>query len=56
MKKIKTKKNISVSLNQDIYDHLDEMENKSKYVEYLIYQDLMKNSVVENKILIHHDC
>jgi len=31
-------------------------ENKSKYVEYLIYQDLMKNSVVENKILIHHDC
>jgi len=56
MKKMRTKKNISVSLNPDIYDYLDNMENKSKYVEHLIYQDLMKNSNVENKMLIHHDC
>lgn len=44
MKKI-TKKKISVTINEKIDNILnEEFNNKSKYIEWLIYQDLMKNS------------
>lgn len=41
MKKSKTK--ISISLDKKVNDILDEeFSNKSKYIEYLIYQDMIK--------------
>jgi hypothetical protein len=44
MKKIKTKKNFTVSLNRKMYNIIEEkFSNKSKYVEWLVYQDLLKN-------------
>lgn len=40
-----TKKNISISIDKKIDDILNkEFSNKSKYIEYLIYQDMKKNS------------
>jgi len=42
---MKTKKKISVTINEKIDDILnEEFNNKSKYIEWLIYQDLLKNS------------
>lgn len=46
MKRIKekTKKSISITVDRKICDVLDEkINNHSKYVEWLIYQDLLKN-------------
>jgi hypothetical protein len=43
--KIITKKKISISIDKQIDDILNtEFSNKSKYIEYLIYQDLKKYS------------
>ena len=45
MKKAITKSRISVSIDKKLDDILnDEFNNKSKYIEWLIYQDLFKNS------------
>jgi metal-responsive CopG/Arc/MetJ family transcriptional regulator len=45
MKKAITKNRISVSIDKKLDDILnDEFNNKSKYIEWLIYQDLLKNS------------
>lgn len=42
---MKTKTRISISLNQELLEILeDEFKNKSKYIEHLIYEDLVKNS------------
>ena len=50
MKKITTKKKMSVALSQDIREYLNEnITNKSKYIEYLIYEDLLKHNVIEEK-------
>lgn len=50
MKKIRTREKISVCLSETIREYLDNnIENKSKYIEYLIYQDLLKNNIVEEK-------
>lgn len=50
MKKIKTKIKISVSLTDSIRNYLEKnIQNKSKYIEYLIYEDLIKNNVIEKK-------
>lgn len=50
MKKIKTKEKVSVALSEDIRNYLDDnIENKSKYIEYLIYEDLLKHNVIEKK-------
>lgn len=44
MKKEKTKKNMTISMNKKIYNLIEEkFNNKSKYIEYLVYQDLLKN-------------
>jgi hypothetical protein len=40
-----TKVRISLAVDKKLNDILDEeFTNKSKYIEWLIYQDLMKNS------------
>ena len=52
---MKTKKKISVTIREKIDDILnEEFNNKSKYIEWLIYQDLLKNSKNEKikKILL----
>lgn len=42
-KRKKTKKNITVSIEPKLYNLLDDkIDNKSKYIEWLIYQDLLK--------------
>jgi len=51
MKKFKTKMKISVALSEEIRQYLDEknIDNKSKYIEYLIYVDLLKHNIIEKK-------
>ena len=54
MKKI-NKNRISISIDKQLDDVLnEEFNNKSKYIEWLIYQDMLKNSKNEKikKILI----
>jgi len=47
MKKVKTKTIISVALNPKIKEYLIEnIENSSKYIEYLIIKDLIENNVI----------
>lgn len=42
---MKTKSRISVAVDKNINDLLNsEFSNKSKYIEWLIYKDLLKNS------------
>jgi len=42
---MKTKKKISITLDKNIEEILnEEFNNNSKYIEWLIYQDLLKNS------------
>jgi metal-responsive CopG/Arc/MetJ family transcriptional regulator len=44
MKKI-NKNRISISIDKQLDDILnEEFNNKSKYIEWLIYQDMLKNS------------
>ncbi len=52
---MKTKTRISISLNKELFEIIEnEFKNKSKYIEHLIYQDLLKNSKNERvkKIII----
>lgn len=50
MKKIKTKSIISIALNPKIKEYLkDNIENSSKYIEYLIIKDLVENNVLDKK-------
>lgn len=52
---MKTKRKISISLDRELDEILnEEFNNKSKYIEYLIYQDLQKSSNNERikKIII----
>jgi hypothetical protein len=53
MKKTKDKMNISISIDKKLNKYVEEeISNKSKYIEWLIYQDLKKNEVNLEKILI----
>jgi len=52
MKKIITKVSISVALNPKIKEYLIEnIENSSKYIEYLIIKDLIDNNVIDKNEL-----
>jgi metal-responsive CopG/Arc/MetJ family transcriptional regulator len=45
MKRKKTKDNITISLDRTLNNIVDDIiANRSKYVEWLIYQDILKNS------------
>jgi metal-responsive CopG/Arc/MetJ family transcriptional regulator len=49
--KNKTKSEISVTINQDVVNMVDEnFDNRSKFVEYCIIQELIKNDVYREKI------
>lgn len=53
MKKTKDKKNISVSIDKKLNQYMKEdISNKSKYIEWLIYEDLKKNRIDLEKIII----
>ncbi|MCK9415215.1 hypothetical protein M0Q97_00990 [Candidatus Dojkabacteria bacterium] len=50
MKKCKTKIAISIAISKNINEYLTEkIENKSKYIEYIIYKDLLKNNIIIEK-------
>lgn len=56
MKKEKTKVILSISMDKNLYEVMnDKIVNNSKYIEWLIYQDLSKNSNDEliQKIIIY---
>jgi len=45
MKRKKTKDNITISLDRTLSNIVnDTIANRSKYVEWVIYQDILKNS------------
>ena len=48
MKKKITKKKVVFSLKPDILEFLGNFENKSKYVEYLIYKDIKDSGLLKN--------
>ena len=51
MKKKKEKVNISVSIDKKLNNYIDELiSNKSKYLEYLIYNDLLKNAAIKAEL------
>ena len=52
---MKTKKKVSISIDRELDEVInEEFKNKSKYIEHLIYQDLLKNSKNDkiNKIIL----
>ncbi len=52
-KKSWTKDKLSITVNSEILEYLsDNIENKSKYVEYLIYQDLKENGKFKKELYI----
>lgn len=53
MKKKKEKINISVTIDKKLDEYMEELiSNKSKYIEWLIYQDLSKNDDDVKKIIL----
>jgi len=53
MKKEITKRKMILSLSPKSLEFLeDNFENKSKYIEYLIYKDMKENDLIKNDLLI----
>lgn len=54
MKKKITKSKVVFSFEPEIIKFLeDNFENKSKYVEYLIFKDMKDNNLIENDIIFY---
>jgi hypothetical protein len=50
MKKITTKEKLSVCLSENIREYLNNnINNTSKYIEYLIYSDLIEHNAIDKK-------
>jgi len=50
---MKSKKITNIGINKKVYDILNKnIINKSKYIEFLIYNDLIKNNIDVKKIII----
>jgi len=50
MKKITTKEKLSVCLSENIREYLNNnINNISKYIEYLIYSDLIEHKAIDKK-------
>ena len=52
MKKPITKRKVSISLDTKVYDFLEKFENKSKYIEYLIYKDAKEFGHLKKDIIL----
>lgn len=49
----KEKVSVSISIDRKLDDYMEEMfENKSAYIEWLIEQDLLKNEIDLEKIIL----
>jgi hypothetical protein len=46
------KNKISITLNENAYNKLIKHENKSKYIESLIFNDLLKRNKVKKDMII----
>jgi hypothetical protein len=47
------KQPISIKVDPVIYEKLNEnFKNKSKYIEHLIYQDMKKNNIITNDLIL----
>ena len=56
MKKIKTKVKLSITIDDDVFNYInDSIENKSKYIEYLIFKDLSDNNLLKNDFKYYGD-
>ena len=50
---MKTKKITTIGINKKLYDIVEQsITNKSKYIEWLIYNDLIKNNKDVKNIII----
>jgi hypothetical protein len=50
MKKIRKKEKVSVCLSEEIREYLNSsITNQSKYIEHLIYSDLIKHNAIDKK-------
>lgn len=52
MKKIITKKKVSLRLDTKVYEFLNNFENKSKYIESLIYKDIKNCGLLKKEIIL----
>ena len=53
MNKEITKRKLVLSLSPESLEFLENnFENKSKYIEYLIYKDMKENDLIKNDLLI----
>jgi len=53
MKKIITKRKMTICLDIEILKYLkDNFDNKSQYVEYLIYKDIKETGLLEKEIIL----
>jgi hypothetical protein len=51
---MKTKRKVVFTLEPEIIHFLEEnFENKSKYIEYLIYKDMKEHNLVEKEIIFY---
>ena len=54
MKKRISKRKVVFCLDPKIIEYLKEnFENKSRYIEYLIYRDLKDNNLIKKEILLY---
>jgi hypothetical protein len=50
MKKVTTKEKLSVCLSEEIREYLSKnIINTSKYIEHLVYSDLIKHNAIDKK-------
>ena len=52
MKKIKTKKELSICLDKEALEKISGYENKSKYIESLVYKNLKKIGQLKKDIIL----
>jgi hypothetical protein len=48
----KKKEKLSISVSRELMKVVDEnQKNRSKYIEWLIYQDLTKNNLIDSSVM-----
>ena len=52
-KRYKTKKIRSISINRNLDELINNIiSNKSKYIEYLVYEDMKKHNLLKKEIIL----
>jgi hypothetical protein len=46
------KQRLNVAISPKLMDMIKDIKNKSKYIEHLVYMDLVKNNVLENNMML----